>query len=171
MSAAPTWLDAAWPRPSTWLLNISRLLSGQFSPLEVSQRCFLYDLRQCFEHDKGCCSRTILSWISFLPTALYNSYLLLVVMEVRTLESTRQAMFGSLPRGIYQPSMQPKFAVIVIWFMITYLVSLLELVCAWTMIDSNRLIYALLAILFWGVCFNLSFCRDRLLLVWKRLNF
>ena len=52
----------------------------------------------------------------------------------------------------------------------TYLVSLLEPVCAWIMIDSNELIYTLLAIWFWGVCFNIPFCKDRLLLTWKLIE-
>lgn len=38
------------------------------------------------------------------------------------------------------------------------------------MIDSNGLIYTLLAIWFWGVCFNIPFCKDRLLLTWKQIE-
>ena len=52
----------------------------------------------------------------------------------------------------------------------TYLVSLLEPVYAWIMIDSNGSIYTLLAIWFWGVCFNIPFCKDRLLLAWKLIE-
>lgn len=52
----------------------------------------------------------------------------------------------------------------------TYLVSLLGPVCAWTMIDGNGLIYTLLAILFWGACFNIPFCKDRLLLASKLIE-
>lgn len=63
-----------------------------------------------------------------------------------------------------------KFVEIVIWLIMTYLVSLLEPVCAWVMIDSNGLIYTLLAIWFWGVCFNIPFCKDRLLLAWKLIE-
>lgn len=36
--------------------------------------------------------------------------------------------------------------------------------------DGNGLIYTLLAILFWGVCFNLPFCKNRLLLTWTLIE-
>lgn len=38
------------------------------------------------------------------------------------------------------------------------------------MIDSNGLIYTLLAIWFWGVCLNMPFCKDQLLLAWKQIE-